>query len=304
MKLRLLHSSTDLNAMICYSRVMPQKITLILRPESAFELPLSEGYQLYSGLLAVMEKADPDAAKRAHDSPIGSISLGSLEGRFGRCESKRARHKSVDPAEKYRLSLGITDPQESELFRSIIQPLVLREQNLILEKGELRVEELSSTSATFEELLKSSAGLKEPFIDLHFSSPACIQYKNTKIYEMFPHREAVFNSLLSKWNSVCTEEIRMSIERDDMARFMIEKPMAYETRSVVVNTVFDKTKGHARPIMRQGFSGRCQYTFARGAPEGFKNGMVALAKFAEYSGVGSAVARGCGAVKVEVGEGR
>ena len=30
---------------------------------------------------------------------------------------------------------------------------------------------------------------------------------------------------------------------------------------------------------------------------------MALARFAEYSGVGSAVARGCGAVKVEVGEG-
>jgi len=283
---------------------MPQKITLILRPEGAFDLPISEGYQLYSALLAVMEKADPDAAKRAHDSPIGSISLGRLEGRFGRSAAQRARHRSVNPEEKYRLCLGITDPKEEEIFRSIIQPLVLREQNLILEKGELRVEELSSSSATFEELLGSSAGLREPCIDLHFSSPACIQYRNTKIYEMFPHREAVFHSLLSKWNSVCAEEMRMSIERDDMARFMIEKPLAYETHSVVVNTVFDRIKGHARPIMRQGFSGRCQYTFARGAPEGFKNGIVALAKFAEYSGVGSAVARGCGAVKADVGEGR
>ena len=144
--------------MVCYCRVMPQKITLILRPESAFDLPISEGYQLYSALLAVMEKADPAAAKRAHDSPIGSISLGCLEGRFGRCESKRARHKSVDPAEKYRLSLGITDPQESELFRSIIQPLVLREQNLILEKGELRVEELSS---------RKSQPMRHPARDIH-----------------------------------------------------------------------------------------------------------------------------------------
>jgi len=196
---------------------MPQKITLILRPEGDFELPISEGYQLYSALLAVMDRADPAAARRAHDSPISSISLGRLEGRFARCNSQRARHKSVDPEESYRLAVGITDPKESEIFRSIIQPLVLQEQNLMLEKGEMRVEELSSASTTFEEILKSAGGLKDPCIDLQFSSPACIQYKNTKIYEMFPHREAVFHSLLSKWNSVCPEEIRMSVERDDIA---------------------------------------------------------------------------------------
>lgn len=86
------------------------------------------------------------------------MSLGSLEGRFGRCANQRSRHKSVDPAEKYRLSLGITDSQESELFRSIIQPLVLREQNLILEKGELRVEELSS---------RKSQPMRHPARDIH-----------------------------------------------------------------------------------------------------------------------------------------
>jgi CRISPR/Cas system endoribonuclease Cas6 (RAMP superfamily) len=53
--------------------------------------------------------------------------------------------------------------------------------------------------------------------------------------------------------------------------------------------------------MKQGFTGRCRYTFAKNAPEGLKNGIVALAKFAEYSGVGSSVARGCGAVAVEIG---
>jgi CRISPR/Cas system endoribonuclease Cas6 (RAMP superfamily) len=54
--------------------------------------------------------------------------------------------------------------------------------------------------------------------------------------------------------------------------------------------------------MRQGFTGRCQYIFTRDAPEGMKNGIVALARFAEYSGLGSAVTRGCGAAKVTVGE--
>ncbi len=283
---------------------MPQKIILTLRPEASFEMPISEGYQLYSSLLAVMQKADPDMARHTHDSPIGSISLGPLEGRFSR--SERAMHKAVSTAEKYNLQVGITDPKEVEIFRSIISPLVLREKNLHLEKGELRVEELASSTMGFEDLL-SSAGEKrdgDPYLDLQFKSPACIQYKNTKVFEMFPHREAVFSSLLSKWNAVCPEKLKMSIDRDDLARFMIEKPLVYETHSVVVNTVIDKVKGHPRPIMKQGFTGRCRYTFAKNASEGLRNGIVALAKFAEFSGVGSSVARGCGAVAVKVGEAR
>ena len=279
---------------------MPQKISLITRPETAFEIPTSEGYQLYSSILGVMREADENAARHTHDSPISSISISPLDGKFRRCD--RPRHKAVDPAEKYELKIGITDPKEVEIFRSIIQPLILRERNLCMEKGELRVEEVSSSTASFEDLVKSARDLKETCIDFEFRSPACIQYRNSKVYEMFPHREAVFHSLLSKWNAVCPEELKMAIERDDMARHLVEKPLAYETHSVVVNTFVDKKKGHARPKMMQGFTGRCQYTFTRDAFAGMRNGIVALARLAEYSGLGSAVARGCGAVKVMVGE--
>ena len=281
---------------------MPQIIKLILRPKEAFDVPLSEGYQLYSALLNVMRETDPTAAERTHDSPISSISLGPLEGSFRR--SQRDRHKGLLAGERYEMDVGVTDPREVEIFRSIISPLVLKERDLRLEKGDLRVEELSSSAVSFEDLIRLAGGLKDPCLDFRFMSPTCIQYKNTKITEMFPHREAVFFSLLSKWNAVSSEELKMTIERDDIARFMIEKPLAYETRSAVVNTVFDKVKGHPRPIMKQGFIGRCQYTFARNAPEGLRNGITALARFAEYSGVGSAVARGCGAVKVGMEEAR
>ena len=195
-----------------------------------------------------------------------------------------------------------TDPKEVEIFRSIIQPLVLRERNLHLERGDLRAVEVSSSTASFQDIVKSAGEVKNSYLDFEFKSPVCIQYRNSKVIEMFPHREAVFHSLLSKWNTVCPEELRMNIERDEMARYIVEKPLAYDTHSVVVNTVFDKVKGHPRPIMKQGFVGRCRYTFTRDASDGMRNGIVALARFAEYSGVGSAVARGCGAAKVIVGE--
>ena len=130
---------------------MPQKISLIIRPETAFEIPTSEGYQLYSSILGVMREADENAAIHTHDSPISSISISPLDGKFRRCD--RPKHKAVDPVEKYELNIGITDPKEVEIFRSIIQPLILNERNLRMEKGELRVEEVSSSTAGFEDLL-------------------------------------------------------------------------------------------------------------------------------------------------------
>jgi CRISPR-associated endoribonuclease Cas6 len=98
--------------------VMPQKITLTLRPVAAFEMPYSEGYQLYSALLHVMQEGDAEMAKHTHDSPISSISLGPLEGRF--CRSDRAMNKAAAVEERYELAVGITDPKEVEIFRSII----------------------------------------------------------------------------------------------------------------------------------------------------------------------------------------
>ncbi|NPV61759.1 MAG: CRISPR system precrRNA processing endoribonuclease RAMP protein Cas6 [Methanotrichaceae archaeon] len=279
---------------------MPQKISLVVRPRESTEIPWSEGYQLYSAILNVMRGCDEKASRRAHDSPLSSISLSHLDGKFGR--SQRPRHKCLDPANRYNFRIGITDPKEAEIFRAIVQPLILREQDILLEKGALMVEEAASSSRSFEELLMDAGKETCTFLEFEFISPTCIQYRNTKVMEMFPHREAVFSSLLAKWNAVCPEGQRMALERDDMARYLMEEPLSYETHSAMVNTVMDNVKGHPRPILRPGFKGRCRYIFAKNAPEGMRNGILALARFAEYSGVGSAVARGCGAVKVMVGE--
>lgn len=279
---------------------MPQMITLITRPTSAFELPSSEGYQLYSALLNMMRDDDEDVATYAHDSPISRLSLSPLRGVF--VPGDRPRHKKLDPAHSYHMKIGIIDEREKDFFSSMARQLVLRAKNIRLERGELAVERFSTSSASFEELIISPLNIEDPCIDMRFISPTCIQYKNSRVYEMFPHREAVFSSLLSKWNAASPDDFKMSIDRDEIARFVIERPLSYETHSAVVNRVFDHIKGHSRPIMRHGFTGRCLYTFADDAPRDIKNGILALARFAEFSGVGSAVSRGCGAVEVTIGD--
>ena len=91
--------------------MMPQKITQTLWPVAAFEMPYREGYQTYSARLHVMGEGDSAMAKHTHDSPIGSISLGPLEGRFRR--SDRAMHKAVDERERYDLAVVIANQMKN-----------------------------------------------------------------------------------------------------------------------------------------------------------------------------------------------
>ena len=61
----------------------------------------------------------------------------------------------------------------------------------------------------------------------------------------------------------------------------------------------ETSDGETRSIMKQGFTGVCEYAF-KDPSESVVNAVTALALFGEYSGVGSAVARGCGAMEVEM----
>ncbi len=254
-----------------------QQMMLTVRPKSDFEVPSSTGYQLYSALLAVMRSSNPGASGRVHDSEIGAIAVSGLSGTFGRA-AKRPVNKMLHSRQTYQFHIGITDPAEIEIFQSLIQPLILEGMDVNLEAGALRIEEVTSSTLTFEELMEEVSRYDGGAIEFAFMSPACIQYGNSRVTEMFPHRTAVFNSLLSKWNHACPEELKMGVSRDEFARYLSEKPDAksYNTHSVMVNTAYDSKRGHPRPIFKQGFTGRCAYRFVRDAPQDVRNAVVAF----------------------------
>jgi CRISPR-associated endoribonuclease Cas6 len=68
---------------------------------------------------------------------------------------------------------------------------------------------------------------------------------------------------------------------------------------VLVNRV--ENGDGTRPIFKQGFTGEVAYAF-KDASESVENALTAVALFGEYSGVGSAVSRGCGHVSVGVND--
>jgi CRISPR/Cas system endoribonuclease Cas6 (RAMP superfamily) len=173
-----------------------------------------------------------------------------------------------------------------------------------LSHGELRVERFESENATHAKLLDRASAYDDPTIEMEFRTPTCIEEAG-EVTTMFPHRWAVFNSLLGKWNRSCPEELELDLDRSDVKACLIEKPdstrdygYSFDTHSVLVSRV-ENEDGENRNIFIQGFTGECAYEF-KNASESVTNAVTAVALFGEYSGVGSAVARGCGYVRTNL----
>jgi hypothetical protein len=276
-----------------------RRIEVTLRPTERFPVPQSDGYPVYGALLNALASADETASERVHDSAFGSLHNSGLQGGFG--HSDRRHHKSVLPDESYRLTLGVVDPDDADIFQALVNAFVLEGDTLSLTNGTLRIESFESSNVTHAELLDRAAAADDPLVDFYFKSATCIEEADG-VTTMFPHRIPVFRSLLGKWNRTASGDLELSLPRETIRRHVYEKPDArtYRTHSVLVNRV-ENEAGETRNIFRQGFTGDCSYGL-KDAPESVANAVVALALFAEYSGIGSAVARGCGNVGVEVSE--
>ena len=274
-----------------------RRIEMTLRPERRFPVPKSDGYTVYSALLSVLEAVDEDVSAQIHDSQLGSLHSSGLLGRSG--GSDRRHHKTVLPNETYRLSLGVIDPNDADIFQALVNAVVLDGDALELTDGTLRVESFESENVTHAELLERANDLDDPSLRLRFETATCIEEADG-VTTMFPHRGAVFSSLAGKWGRSAPEKYGIDISREELEANLIEKPDAgsYSTHSVLVNRVRNED-GETRNIFRQGFTGECTYAF-KNASESMENAVTALALFAEYSGVGSAVTRGCGSVEVKV----
>jgi CRISPR-associated endoribonuclease Cas6 len=279
--------------------VVPQvrQVTVTLTPTTRFPIPKSDGYSVYSALLAVLSDVDKEIGSSVHDSPLGSLHNSGLLGPRG--NSDRPHHKTLLPDETYELSLGIIHPEDGEVFQALVNALVLEDETIELSHGELEVREFESSNATHDELLEEASQYIDPTIDMTFQTATCIEEADG-VTTMFPHRGAVFNSLLGKWNRSVPEELELDLTREEIEANVIEKPddRSYRTHSVLVNRV-KNDDGENRNLFRQGFTGECTYAF-KGASESVENAVTALALFAEYSGVGSAVARGCGNLSTEI----
>ena len=278
-----------------------RQVRLTVSPNRRVPVPASNGYPVYAALLSAIEDVDDTVSQRVHDADFGSVHQSGLRGKFG--DSDREHHMLLLPSEEYTLTIGVADPTDEDIFEALVQALVFDGDRLELTDGPVFVESFESERTDREELLARANNLDEPSIEMRFETATCIQERG-EVTTLFPHRGAVFESLSGKWEQSLPDdapELALDPTREAVEASVIEKPdpVEYDTHSVLVNRVQDG--GEPRPIFRQGFTGTCTYEF-KGASESLRNAVTTLALFAEYSGVGSAVARGCGHVGVEVSD--
>ncbi|MFB6202351.1 MAG: CRISPR system precrRNA processing endoribonuclease RAMP protein Cas6 [Halorhabdus sp.] len=279
-----------------------RRVTATLSPDSRFPVPQSDGYTVYSALLSILSGVEEDVGESVHDSELGSLHCSGLQGHFA--GSDRPHHKTLLPGETYELSLGIVHPDDQAVFQALVNALVLEGEAIELSHGSLTVERFESENASHEELLEQASEYDDPTIEITFETATCIEASG-EVTTMFPHRWAVFNSLQGKWENSCPEDLELDLSRADVEAHVIEKPdpgrhdrYCLDTHSVLVNRV-ENEDGENRNLFSQGFTGTCAYEF-KDASESVENAVTALALFGAYSGVGSAVARGCGSMEVTV----
>lgn len=274
-----------------------RQATARLSPLSRFPVPQSDGYPVYAALLSRLSDVDEEVGRSVHESSMGSLHCSGLLGHFG--DSDRPHHKTLLPGESYEVSLGIVHPDDTALFQTLVSALILSGETVELSHGALRVEEFESENTTHRELLARAGECDDPTLGMCFKTATCIEEADG-VTTMFPHRGAVFNSLLGKWNRSAPAELELDLTREEVEANVIEKPddRTYRTHSVLVNRA-KTADGENRNLFKQGFTGDCAYAF-KSASKSVENAVTALALFGEYSGVGSDVARGCGAVNTEL----
>lgn len=277
-----------------------RRIEVILSPADRVPVPKSNGYRVYAALLKALDDVDEAVSERVHDTEFGSIHQSGLRGRFGRCD--RENHRTLLPGEAYTLTLGVPDPADDDVFEALVRALVFDGDRIELPDGPVFVDSFESERTDRQELLGRAADLDDPSLTLTFHTPTCIEEQGS-VTAMFPHRGLVFvDSLAPKWQRTLPTDAdhrALDLARPTVEESVITKPeeSTYDTHSVLTNRVRDGDR--PRAILKQGFTGTYTYEFKQ-ASESVENAVTALALFAEYSGIGTAVARGCGNVSVEV----
>ena len=280
-----------------------------------FTVPYSTGYQTYSGLLSLIGKTDTQLADEVHDTSFASLTNSGLLGSFD-WETNREYRKAIDADSEYELRVGVTHPDDEAVFNALIKALVINDSSLELADGSLRMTSVETKTQTHTEVLSDAAdSIKDGAsgVEIQFETPTCCN-RYGDVWEAHPDRINLFQSLADRWNATTTEEQQMALEDGALGKdlFTVADTKQYETHSIVVHRREPKQAdsntgdGNAATIdggthlnEAQGFTGKWEYRF-KGASEAMKTAVIALAKFAEFAGVGHHTARGAGTVSATV----
>lgn len=299
------------------------QITLTLESNSGgFPVPYSTGYQTYSALLAVLDDTDSAVADEVHDAPFASLTNSGLLGSFD-FGVDRSYHKGVIPGKTYELRLGITEQNDEVVFDALTKALVIENRKIELAHGSFNVVGVEPEETTHQDIITTAADIaaegSHGFV-MTFETPTCCS-RYDGIWETHPDRIHLFTHLARRWNATAPDEWEVTPAKQALGEelFAVPNPDTYDTHSIVVHrrepTKQQKTEdtdseketdsetvasdGGTHLNEAQGFTGTWRFKF-KDASASTRTAVLALARFAEFAGVGRHTARGAGTVSVEI----
>ena len=273
------------------SKDVINSIEINLRPEKDTLVPHSTGHLLYSAVLSSIEKSNPELSEKIHGSDNSKISVTPLNGEFDRKDHNRKR---VFQDTEYNFFINLIDTSG---FQELFNDLVLSGEGLTVADAEFEITGMNTEEITWSELMEKKMPENLYF---HFLSPVSINYRDSEVTEMFPHREAIFQALLDSWNRNAPEDMHFELNTEKIKESVVEKVKRnkygdpeYQTHSKVI------TRKNKNQIKAFGFTGKTEYSFVD-AEDSLKKKLAILTRYAKHAGLGSHTARGLGNTYTEV----
>jgi len=261
-------------------------LSVVVRFEALedFSLRGNGGEALHGLFFSLLEKVNPSISERWHElKGPKPFSLSGLKGE----ELRREGGRLVVPsgAEVWARVCTLTDEGAEVLCQVAELLLFSKGEALVLGGGKVRPSGVEvgggsdwACSATYSGILSRSSPCRA--LSLRFLSPTA--FRRGGMSYPLPDPEAVFGSLLQRWNSFSPVKLPPDISGEfkkvALARFSIRTELL--------------EFGGFREV---GFTGTVKYELSS-LPEGARKMVSALASFAFFSGVGRRTAMGMGEV--------
>jgi CRISPR-associated endoribonuclease Cas6 len=249
-------------------------LALTLSARSEITLVGNGGEAVHGLFFARLKAGDPETAGRVHAARQKPFAL-LLEPALWSAETGK-RHLATGATLRVTLNLFSAD-----LGESVVRAFLKKPARMALSEGFVTVQDLQVRTTSFDALMDSANPAER--IRLRFISPTCFRQRGRSF--VFPEPSLVFGSLLSRWNAFTASPLPETLPGNFRALLVAR----YRLRTALV------------PFSRYsivGFTGDCEYILPKGFAESDRARILALARFAQYSGIGYKTTMGLGATSL------
>lgn len=230
------------------------------------------GSECHGLFFALLRESHPDYSQTLHEAKSNPYSLGPLRGEGRRI--KGIFH--LNACSEYSFTISSLSDEMGEAISSL-QTLFHPAHQFRLGSADCRWLGLEKIAeAHYQQLLNKNSSSR---FAIDFISPTCFRSQGVSL--LFPSPELVFANLSERWNAfapVCLEA-----EPNDV--IFVSR---YNLKTSLVQ--FAKYK-------MTGFTGRVEYSFSTAASGVTRQSIEALARFADFAGIGYKTGMGMGESK-------